>query len=128
MPGPPDLEQAASSGDAAGQFALAAKLLALPARRSTDLTVIADAGAATGVPVACASWTMELDSRLCAANAGAMAAPANVAPLKRKLRRLLVPLLPVRMGVPPHDLAWITPPNDVPTVPGLQFLRLRPGT
>jgi hypothetical protein len=30
MPGPPDLEQAASAGDAGGQLALAAKLLALP--------------------------------------------------------------------------------------------------
>jgi len=30
VPGPPDLEQAASAGDAGGQFALAAKLLALP--------------------------------------------------------------------------------------------------
>ena len=30
MPGPPDLEQAASAGDAEGQFALAANLLALP--------------------------------------------------------------------------------------------------
>ena len=32
-----------------------------------------------------------------------MTAPANVAPLKRKLRRLLIPLLPVRMGVPPRE-------------------------